>query len=132
MHRGTTVTAVQGSLFDAPVERGASRQADPWTSREAGRSMSGAVLRAQQALVLEAVAQAAPRLDLNCVNAYEVVRHLGERAPQQSVVSKRIGELVDLGLLAETGIARPGGSNRLCLCYRVTPLGNRWLVGAVA
>lgn len=122
----------QLDLFTAPVTRGASRRNDPWTSKAAARSMSGAALSSQQQLVLSAVTDAAKRLDLNCASAYEVTRWLGVRSPQQSVVARRLTELLDRGFVEDTGVARPGSSGRLCRCYRVTPAGNRWLVGEVA
>lgn len=104
---------MQPSLFDAPVARGASRASDPATSRDAGRSMSGAVLRVQQRQVLRAVAW------LGTATSYEVHRHLGYRV-QQNVAVKRLGELRELGLVRETGATRPGSSKRSLLVFEAT------------
>ena len=115
----------QASLFDAPATRGASRASDPATSREAGRSMSGQVLRDQQALVLSALCALHRRL-CRGGNAFEVQCHLGPRAPQQSVISKRLGELVERGMV-EPFDHRPGPSSRQQIVYRPTREGSAWI-----
>lgn len=97
----------QPTLFDAPATRGASRRTDPQTSRDAGRSMSGDVLRQQQALVLRGLGH------IDCT-AYEVWLRLQDEPsrPKENVISKRLGELVDAGMVEPTGSTRPGSSHR--------------------
>lgn len=104
------------TLFDAPPTRGASRATDPATSRDAARSLSGPVLRDQQALVLRSVDW------LIEASAWEIHCHLGYRV-QQNVVAKRLGELVDLGMVRFTGKTRPGSSHRLQRVYALTDAG---------
>lgn len=108
----------QPSLFDAPAERGASRGSDPATSREAGRSMSGQVLRDQQALVLGSVSASGS-------TAWQVTCDLLRRGHtvQQNVVAKRLGELRDLGMVRLTGETRPGSSSRHLQVFALTDAG---------
>lgn len=107
----------QPTLFDAPATRGASRQSDPATSREAARSVSGTVLRDQQALVLSAVGYAA--------TAYEVWERLSARGHRvkENVCSKRLGELRELGMVRLTGMTRPGSSSRPQQVFALTDEG---------
>ena len=107
----------QPSLFDAPATRGASRASDPRTSRDAGRSMTGQVLRDQQALVLGCVGSTA--------TAWEITTTLLRRGHrvQQNVVAKRLSELRELGLVRLTGGTRPGSSHRHQQVYALTERG---------
>lgn len=105
------------ALLEVPVTRGASRADGPQTSRDAGRSMSGAVLRDQQRLVLGAVAH------LGTATAWEV-HSKACNLVQQSVISKRLGELVALGMVRPTGATRPGSSQRSQIVYEVTEAGS--------
>lgn len=122
----------QPSLFDAPAERGASRQTDPVTSRGAGRSMSGEVLKDQQALVLGAIATLArwgrtcTAWELWCYFETNFVTVSGEaplRTPKENVISKRLGELRELGMVRETGETRPGSSHRHQMVFTLTDAG---------
>lgn len=119
------MTDGQLSLLDVPATRGASRKSDPATSREAGRSMSGHVLRDQQARVL------GPFGPLGTATAYEVTGWLNVGsvfAPiKENVVSKRLGELVELGMLLRTGETRPGSSSRAQKVYTLTVAGREYL-----
>lgn len=111
----------QGTLFESLATRGSSRRSDPQTSVDAGRSMEGH-LRDQQSLVLRYLGH----LDMT---AYEVwLRMRDEPAqPKENVVSKRLGELVDAGMLRLTGQTRPGSSSREQRVYAVTDKGAAWL-----
>lgn len=114
--------STQERLFDYATTRGASRATDPWTSVEAARSMSGPVLRDQQVLVLRGLGH------LDCT-AYEVWLRLQDDPcrPKENVVSKRLGELVDAGMLRPTGKTRPGSSHREQKVYELTEQGREWL-----
>lgn len=107
--------STQERLFEYGVTRGASRGTDPQTSVDAGRSMSGRILRDQQALVLRAVEW------LEYATAWEVHCHLGYRV-QQNVCAKRLGELHELGLVRREG-TRPGSSGRSLTIWAVTDAG---------
>ena len=120
----------QPSLFEAPATRGASRRSDPQSSRDAGRSMSGEVLRDQQALVLRLVAEVAAAGDGDATAA-EVARHAWVRHGlhlQQNVAAKRLGELREKAMVREAG-TRPGWTGRSCLCFALTAKGREWLAG---
>lgn len=106
----------QPTLFDAPVTRGASRQSDPQTSRDAGRSVSGHVLRDQQRRVLAAVVR------LGDATAWDVVSWLMSPM-QQNVASKRLGELAEMGAVELTGATREGSSRRSLQVWRATDAG---------
>lgn len=112
----------QPSLFDAPATRGASRKGDPSTSRAAGRSMEGH-LRDQQALVLVGLARLC-RFGLGAT-AFEVWAHLG--AAKENVVSKRLGELEEMGMARRNGKERPGSSHRSQKVWEVTERGRAWV-----
>ncbi len=107
--------------------RGASRHDGPATSRAAGRSLDGQHLRDQQALVLTALCDMHRRL-CNGGNAWEIQSRLLERGKgvQQSVVSKRLGELRAKGLVEIVG-ERPGSSHRMQQVYVPTPAGLGWV-----
>lgn len=120
----------QPTLFDAPVTRGASRRSDPQSSRDAGRSMSGEVLRYQQALVLGLVAEVAAAGEGDATAA-EVAQHAWEAHGlhlQQNVAAKRLGELREKAMVRETG-TRPGWTGRPCLRFALTAAGREWLAG---
>ena len=110
------------SLFDAPASRGASRSDGPQTSRDAGRSIAGDVLRSQQSLVLRGLGH------IDCT-AYEVWLRLQDEPsrPKENVVSKRLGELVDAGMLRPTGKTRPGSSSREQKVYELTDKGREFI-----
>jgi len=108
--------STQERLFDYAASRGASRGTDPQTSRDAAHSMSGPVLRAQQALVLGAVEW------LKYATAWEIHCHLGYRV-QQNVCAKRLGELAELGLVRRGKGTRPGSSGRSLTVWAVTDAG---------
>lgn len=110
----------QLDLFAAPATRGASRRDGPGTSRAAGRSMSGQILRDQQMRVVDALGR------LGDATAWEVTGWLncGAIQPvQQNVISKRLGELRDLGMVRETGETRPGSSHRHQMVFALTERG---------
>jgi DNA-binding PadR family transcriptional regulator len=88
--------------------------------------MTGPVLRDQQKLVLVGV-----RLNGGNATAYEVTLALARAAGpiQQSVASKRLGELVERGMVRLTGTTRPGISQRRQRVYEVTPAGRAYLAG---
>lgn len=110
------------ALLDVPATRGASRAADPRTSVDAARSMSGQVLRDQQALVLRGLGH------IDCT-AYEVWLRLQDdpARPKENVISKRLGELVAAGMLEPTGRTRPGSSHREQKVYAITQRGREFL-----
>lgn len=121
----------QPSLFDAPATRGASRRREPQTSREAARSMSGHVLRDQQAFVLRVLASLADPANEWKATAAEVARFAlvkHYRPLQQNVAAKRLGELREKGLVREQG-TRPGWTGRPCICFALTAAGREWLAG---
>lgn len=112
----------QLGLFDAPATRGASRRNGPETSRDAGRSVSGHVLRDQQALVLSAVRGGS--------TAYEAWHHLVGTTSyllKENVVSKRLGELEDRGVLRRTDERRPGSTGRMQIVFVLTDAGRAYL-----
>lgn len=78
--------------------------------------MDGQVLRDQQRLVLGAVAH------LGTATAWEVHSKVCTLI-QQNVVSKRLGELVELGMVRPTGATRPGCSSRSQIVYEATEAG---------
>ena len=82
--------------FAAPATRGASRHDGPRTSRAAGRSMTGPILRDQQAVVLEAVA------GCGRANAHDVQRWLAEHGRpliERNGIGSRFRELRENGWL---------------------------------
>lgn len=95
---------------------GTSRSTDPRTSHVAGRTLFGSILRDQQRLVLGAVAH------LGTATAWEVHSKVCTLV-QQNVVAKRLGELVELGMVRPTGATRPGSSHRNQTVYEVTEAG---------
>lgn len=114
-------------LFSTPATRGASRQSDPWTSRDAGRSMAGDVLPAQQELVLRGFGH----IDST---AYEVWLRLQDNpsCPKENVISRRMGELRDVGYLRLTGKTRPGSSRRAQQVHELTEKGREWAAQLLA
>lgn len=94
--------------------------------------MSGDVLRDQQALVLSAF------LPQPTACAYEVwlrLRHrMDDRAPKENVISKRLSELAERGMLRLTKQTRPGSSARQQQVYEATDAGLTYLraIGRVA
>ena len=119
----------QPRLFDSQPTRGASRVSDPQTSRDAGRSMSGHVLRDQQRLVLTALADCCRvRGDGNAWEVWQSLTSRG-RLVKENVISKRLGELRSLGLVRVAGAPRPGSSHRKQLVFVVTDKGRDWLAG---
>lgn len=110
----------QPTLFDAPATRGASRKSDPTTAVAAGRSMSGAHLRDQQRLVLHAAEVCGHWA--KGATAYEVWSLLNRQGNRikENVVSKRLGELAELGMVRLTGATRPGSSHRHQQVFEVT------------
>lgn len=111
------MTVQQLGIFDIPATRGASRRSDPATSREAARSVSGEVLRDQQALVLGCI-----RGDATAWEITTVLLHRGHGV-QQNVVAKRLTELRELGMVRLTGETRPGVSHRRQQVWTVTDKG---------
>jgi hypothetical protein len=113
----------QLGLFDAPATRGTSRKRDRATSQAAARSMEGEHLTDQQRQVLEVVSRA-----WIGATAYECAVELGF---QQSVMSRRIKDLIELGLARYDGEERPGGSGRMCSVAVCTERGLDFLSGVV-
>jgi hypothetical protein len=118
----------QLDLFQYAATRGASRADGPATSREAGRSLDGQVLRDQQSLVLRGVVSADWPGRKDGATAWEVWCELRSRpdCPKESVVSKRLGELAAAGMLRRTDQTRPGSSSRGQFVYALTTAGRRW------
>src|SRR5690554_2491050 len=116
---------VEPTLFDAPATRGSSRRSDPATSRDAGRSISGPVLRDQQRHVLNFASR------FRTFTAWEVwkANHDDALCPKENVISKRLGELVDLRMIRDTADTRPGSSCRQQKVYALTPMGSAWVEG---
>lgn len=119
---------MQQQLFGAPATRGASRRSDPHTSRDAGRSMSGDVLRDQQALVLGALSWHED------ATAFELWGDLWQRflpghprGPKENVVARRLTELHEMGLIRLTGDTRPGSSSRRQQVWEITDKGREVL-----
>lgn len=119
------MTYTQPPLLDAPATRGSSRKRDPRTSRDAGRSMTGTILRDQQWMVLYFADRAGRSRDGATAWETWVVGggHQHSHAIKENVISKRFGELRDLGLLRLTGETRPGSSHRLQQVHVVTDAG---------
>lgn len=115
--------------FDAPATRGASRASDPATSREAGRSMQGKALKQQQEDVLRAARRTGR--DFTAYEVWSYMERTFTRRPdgsvvgpiKENVISKRLGELRDLGLMRLTGTTRPGSSYRGQQVHAVTEAG---------
>lgn len=108
------------TLFDYAATQGASRRSDPATSRDAGRSVSGPVLREQQGRVLAGL------VSLGDATAWELTGWLncGAVCPvKENVVSKRLTELRENGWARLTGETRPGSSHRLQQVHAVTDAG---------
>lgn len=117
------MTPIQERLFEPEATRGASRATDPWTARAAAHSMEGPVIRDQQRLVLHAV-QVCCRFvdDVTAYEAWDLLHDQGNRI-KENVVSKRLGELVEMGLVRLTGATRPGSSHRQQQAYGLTEAG---------
>ncbi len=115
----------QPTLFDAPSTRGASRKSDPATSRDAGRSMTGMVLRDQQALVLEAVAA---RGEANPHEVQTWLRAHERPCPERNAIGSRFRELTEMGMVRPEG-TRPGPSGRGEQVVAVTDKGREWVAG---
>lgn len=109
------------SLFDTRASQGAHRATDPATSVVAARSIGGQPIRDQQLRVLWAMFVVREP----DATAHDIVLRLAYtgRAPQQSCVAKRLGELRDLGYVESTGTTRPGGTGRPLQVHRVTDTG---------
>ena len=114
--------------FDAPLPDSV-RPSDPDTSHAAAASIAP-VLSAQRRDVLAAAAAVA---DANPhrtgATAAEIVMRLAYtgRAPQQSVVARRLSDLRDLGLVVDSGARRPGTSARALIAWQVTDAGREAL-----
>ena len=127
------MTPVQEALFQYAATRGASRCSDPATSRDAGRSMSGAHLKMQQGDVLRAARRVGG--DFTAYEVWGELERTFTRRPdgsvvgpvKENVVSKRLGELRDLGLVELTGATRPGCSHRQQQVHRCTDAGREAL-----
>lgn len=85
--------------------------------------MEGPVIRDQQRLVLHAV-QVCCRFvdDVTAYEAWDLLHDQGNRI-KENVVSKRLGELAEMGLVRLTGKSRPGSSSRAQQAYGVTDTG---------
>jgi DNA-binding PadR family transcriptional regulator len=91
--------------------------------------MSGQVLRDQQYLVLSAF------LPQPTANAYEVWVRLNRRtgsAPKENVISKRLSELAEAGMVKLTRYKRTGSSSREQQVYEATDRGLEYLRMRVA
>lgn len=108
------------SLFDA-IEH--VRATDPDTSRDAALSIRECV-GDQCRLVLTSLLEAERRSGRGAT-AHEIVMRLAYtgRAPQQSVVARRLTDLRNAGLIEDTGERRPGGSGRNLIVWASTTEG---------
>lgn len=93
----------QGLLFQNRPH-GASRVTDPETSKEAGRAMSGPKLTEIKLAVMQFFRDFGPGTDSDLELA------LGVKYPGFSTLRKRRGELVQAGLLRDTGKTKPNGA----------------------
>lgn len=91
--------------------------------------MTGHVLRDQQRLVLSLVAAISKPYNRHSATAFDVSERarVNGRPIQQNVAAKRLQELADEGMVALTGLSRPGSSGRPCKCFALTTEGRTYL-----
>lgn len=116
-------TGGQPSLFDKPAagagaalgpSRPNVRTSDPHTSRDAAASLDPATLGRQQAAV---IASLAARREATCE---EIAGDVGNYPNR---VARRITDLHDLGLVADTGSTRAASSGRQQIVWHLTDAG---------
>lgn len=111
-----TITAP--TLFDAPLPDPV-RPGDPDTSHDAAASITDG-LSAQRRSVFDAVCDVERhnrhRVGATAYEVQAVLAYTGH-APQQSVIARRLTDLRDLGLVADSGVRRPGSSGRQLICW---------------
>lgn len=117
------MSAEQLTLADAPITSGSHRHADRQTSVDAARSMQGRALTVQQLAVLQVVAAC-----WQGATAYEIAQQTGY---QQSVMSRRLCDLIARGLVVYRDETRPGSSGRPCSVAEITERGREWAYGTV-
>ena len=101
----------QISLFDAKAN---ARRSDPDTSHAAARSLSSDKLRESQEAVLRHFVEHGPMTDVDLSNVY--------KGPPQSPsgLRTRRRELVDRGLMDDTGIRKKLPTGRRGIVWRTT------------
>lgn len=104
----------------------AVRASDPPTSKAAAESLPAPVLSVQRHAVLAAV-EAIERFNPHKVGAtaYEVMARMAftGHGPAQNIVARRLTDLRELGFVEDSGVTRPGGSNRPLVAWRITATG---------
>lgn len=118
------------SLFDAPSTP-AVRVSDPSTSVAAARSLTGPVLRREQARVLVGLAEI-DRCDGDGATPHDLAMRLAYTgsSPPENCLASRLSELDRAGLVERAGDTRPGGSGRAQRVARLTEAGRVALADA--
>ncbi len=91
------------------------RPSDPQTSKDAAESMKPALSTQRRSVLSYVIAKGS-----DGATAYEIAVSLGA---QQNVISRRLTDLVQLGLAEPNGRLRPGATGRNGLVFVVTPKG---------
>jgi hypothetical protein len=99
-----------------------ARRTDPATSHEAARKINELQAASIQYRVLKAYARAGRHMTRD-----EVVEAAGYRPEDGVGVQRRVSELLNAGLLQETGSKRPGLSGRDQRVLSITPAGREAL-----
>lgn len=108
---------------DEPIEPpvGKARWSDPWTSHEAGASLSEIKVRAQQRYILGLLREHGPMTDTRLLELVLADPLAPTRAP--SGVRTRRGELVTMGYVEDSGETEKLVSNRRGLAPPAPKLG---------
>lgn len=115
---------IEPSLFDAPAAP-AVRVSDLSTSHGAARSLTGPVLRREQARVVIGLAEI-DRCGGDGATPHELAMRLAYgRSPSapENCLASRLSELDRAGLVHRAGDTRPGGSGRQQRVARLTEAG---------
>ena len=95
--------------------RAKARHSDPDTSHDAARSLSAGKLRASQKAVLGHFRKFGPMTDTDLVNVY-----VGSPQSRSGLRTRR-SELVDRGLVEDTGARKKLPTGRNAIVWRATP-----------
>jgi hypothetical protein len=96
-----------------------ARPTDPETSHQAAESISETHLRASQGWVLAVLSYTGPTTDVDLVATYEHFVRTGTQVPPQSQsgIRSRRAELVEQGLVYDTGLRRRLPSGRQAVVW---------------
>lgn len=106
------MTAVQASIFDAPIHSGTSRSADPWSSREAAKQVNPG--KAHRAIRDHLVANGGTGTLDDACQAVTMLR---------GSVSRRLSDMDDMGWIESTETYAPGEYGVPLTVWRVTAKG---------